>query len=60
MSDFIASWHSNVAALRHTYDPSQEHDSCGVGLIAALDGRKRRDVVQAGIDAEGRVASRRG
>jgi glutamate synthase (NADPH) large chain len=51
MSDFIASWHSNVAALRHTYDPSQEHDSCGVGLIAALDGRKRRDVVQAGIDA---------
>jgi glutamate synthase (NADPH/NADH) large chain len=28
-----------------------EHDACGVGMIAALDGRPRRDVVQAGIDA---------
>ena len=33
------------------YDPSQEHDSCGVGFVAALDGETRRDVVQAGIDA---------
>ena len=37
--------------LRHTYDPSQEHDACGVGLVAALDGKPRRDVVEAGIDA---------
>lgn len=28
-----------------------EHDACGVGMVAALDGRPRRDVVQAGIDA---------
>ena len=28
-----------------------EHDACGVGLVASLDGRARRDVVQAGIDA---------
>jgi glutamate synthase (NADPH/NADH) large chain len=28
-----------------------EHDACGVGLVAALDGKPRRDVVQAGIDA---------
>ena len=28
-----------------------EHDACGVGFIAALDGKPRRDVVQAGIDA---------
>jgi glutamate synthase (NADPH/NADH) large chain len=28
-----------------------EHDACGVGLIAALDGKPRREVVQAGIDA---------
>ncbi len=28
-----------------------EHDACGVGLVAALDGVARRDVVQAGIDA---------
>ncbi|MCA3390187.1 MAG: glutamate synthase large subunit [Roseomonas sp.] len=28
-----------------------EHDACGVGLVAALDGKPRRAVVQAGIDA---------
>ncbi|MBV9812068.1 MAG: glutamate synthase large subunit, partial [Acetobacteraceae bacterium] len=39
------------AKLTHTYDPAQEHDACGVGLIAALDGKPRREVVQAGIDA---------
>ena len=48
---FLAAWEANRAALRDTYDPAQEHDACGVGLVAALDGRKRRDVVQAGIDA---------
>ena len=49
--DFVADWHANVARLAGTYDPSQEHDACGVGLVAALDGRKRRDVVDAGIAA---------
>ena len=49
--DFVAAWDANVARLKHTYDPSQEHDNCGVGVVAALDGRARRDVVQAGIDA---------
>ncbi len=49
--EFLAAWDRNTKALRHTYDPAQEHDSCGVGLIAALDGAPRRDVVQAGIDA---------
>jgi glutamate synthase (NADPH/NADH) large chain len=28
-----------------------EHDSCGVGLVASLDGTASRKVVQAGIDA---------
>src|SRR5271168_4399147 len=49
--DFVAAWHRNEAALEHTYDASQEHDACGVGLIAALDGQKRRDIVLAGINA---------
>jgi glutamate synthase (NADPH/NADH) large chain len=49
--NFVAAWEANAARLRHTYNTAQEHDSCGVGLIAALDGKKRRDVVQAGIDA---------
>ena len=33
------------------YNPAQEIDSCGVGLVVALDGKRRRDVVMAGIDA---------
>ncbi len=49
--DFVADWNANVARLEGTYDPSQEHDACGVGVVAALDGKARRDVVQAGIDA---------
>ncbi|HET6184094.1 MAG TPA: glutamate synthase large subunit [Acetobacteraceae bacterium] len=50
-AEFIASWHANAKTLAHTYDPTQEHDSCGVGLVAALDGKPSREVVQAGIDA---------
>ena len=49
--DFVREWHADVARLRGTYDPAQEHDACGVGLVAALDGKPRREVVQAGIDA---------
>ena len=50
-SEFVAAWRKNAEILRETYDFSQEHDACGVGMVAALDGKKRRDVVQAGIDA---------
>ena len=38
-------------AAEGLYDPLSEHDSCGVGLIAAIDGRPRRAVVEAGISA---------
>jgi len=33
------------------YDPSSEHDACGVGLVAAIDGRPRRDIVEMAIAA---------
>ncbi len=49
--DFVAGWQENAGRLGHTYDPSQEHDACGVGLVAALDGKRRRDIVEAGIEA---------
>ncbi len=51
MSDFVTDWNANVARLAGTYDASQEHDACGVGMIAALDGKPKREIVQAGIDA---------
>ncbi len=50
-AEFRAAWDANVAALADTYRPADEHDACGVGLVAALDGKRRREVVQAGIDA---------
>ena len=33
------------------YDESEEHSSCGVGLVVSLDGKPSRKVVEAGIDA---------
>ena len=33
------------------YHPEQEHASCGVGLVVAIDGTPRRQVVESGISA---------
>ncbi|NVJ97326.1 MAG: glutamate synthase large subunit, partial [Alphaproteobacteria bacterium] len=33
------------------YDPAEERSSCGVGLIAAMDGKPNRQVVLRGIEA---------
>src|SRR5882672_184718 len=50
---YIRGHHDGVAKLTaaYGYNPAQEIDSCGVGLVVALDGKRRRDVVAAGIDA---------
>ncbi|HEY0417968.1 MAG TPA: glutamate synthase large subunit, partial [Acetobacteraceae bacterium] len=48
---FVRAWQDNAQAIAPTYSPEQEHDACGVGLVAALDGKRRRDVVEAGINA---------
>ncbi len=50
-AEFLKSWERNAEILKETYDRAQEHDACGVGLVAALDGKKRRDIVLAGIAA---------
>ncbi|HVY33866.1 MAG TPA: glutamate synthase large subunit [Caulobacteraceae bacterium] len=34
-----------------SYDPSSEHDACGVGLVCAIDGQPRREVVELAIKA---------
>ncbi|PHR92285.1 MAG: glutamate synthase large subunit [Robiginitomaculum sp.] len=33
------------------YNPEDEHDSCGVGLVASTDGTARRDVVELALQA---------
>jgi glutamate synthase (NADPH/NADH) large chain len=38
-------------AAAHAWSPEQEHDACGVGLVAAIDGRPRREIVERAIEA---------
>jgi glutamate synthase (NADPH/NADH) large chain len=33
------------------YDPNHEHDACGVGMVVSTDGKPRREVVEAGVEA---------
>ena len=50
---FVKAYRANAAHLEAEglYDPREEHDACGVGFVASLDGKPRRDVVEAGINA---------
>ena len=50
---FADDFRANAAhlAAHGLYDPAEEHDACGVGFVAAIDGRPRRDVVEAAINA---------
>jgi glutamate synthase (NADPH) large chain len=49
----VAAYRRSLERLQaaHAYDPAFEHDACGVGFVAAIDGRPRREVVVAGIEA---------
>jgi len=49
----VEAWRANAQRLAEhgLYDPAHEHDACGVGLIASIDGTARREVVEMGIEA---------
>src|SRR5918995_2603741 len=32
------------------YDPLYEHDSCGLGFVARVDGRRTRETVEEGLE----------
>ena len=51
MNAYLASHAANLATLADAHIDLTEHDACGVGLVASLDGTARRDVVEAGINA---------
>jgi len=36
--------------LQGLYDPRNEHDSCGVGFVANIKGRKSHEVISAGLE----------
>lgn len=52
-ADFVTTWQSEAARLADVgmYDPADEHASCGVGMIAAINGKPTRRVVEAAIEA---------
>ncbi len=53
MTDTIKKYLENRQKLidGNAYNPADEHDACGVGLVAALDGKPRRAIVEMGIAA---------
>jgi glutamate synthase (NADPH/NADH) large chain len=50
---WVARMEAELARLARDglYRPEQERDACGVGLVVAIDGRPRRQVVESGIKA---------
>ncbi len=53
MTEQAPSWIAEAERLSQhgLYDPATEHDACGVGMVVAIDGKPRREVVQGGIEA---------
>ena len=53
MWSWDSDWNERAKSLadKGMYDPNSEHDACGVGFIAAIDGKPQRAIVEAGIEA---------
>ncbi|MDB5368387.1 MAG: gltB [Rhodospirillales bacterium] len=49
--NYVARFRANRALLEEAGIDTQEHDACGVGFIASLDGKPRRAVVEIAIEA---------
>lgn len=51
--EFVKTWQESAKHLEQNgmYDPADEHSSCGVGMIANIDGVPTRQVVELAIDA---------
>ncbi|MCP3965819.1 MAG: glutamate synthase large subunit, partial [Lentisphaerae bacterium] len=51
----VRSYHPDQQGL---YDFSNEHDACGVGLVANIDGRKTHKIVEQGVEVLKRLLHR--
>ena len=40
-----------ILKANYIYRENQEHDNCGVGLVASIKGEARRDIVEKGVEA---------
>ena len=52
-NSFVEKYKKNKKFLEenHIYNEKDEHSSCGVGLIASLDGSETREIVELGVQA---------
>ncbi len=52
-NNFVNNWKKRKKFLEknYIYNEKNEHSSCGVGLIASLDGKEKREVVEMGVQA---------
>ncbi|MCA1055659.1 glutamate synthase large subunit [Rossellomorea aquimaris] len=41
---------NNLPVAQGLYDPAHEHEACGIGMIANIDGRKSHNIVQNAIN----------
>ncbi|SDE22144.1 glutamate synthase large subunit [Auraticoccus monumenti] len=46
-----AAFREQRPAAQGLYDPSQEHDACGVAFVAQLSGEPSHDIVEKGLEA---------
>ena len=53
MNDWVSQYRANADHLAQNgmYLPETETANCGVGMVAAIDGKPRRDVVLRAIEA---------
>lgn len=53
MGSWDENWNKRAQHLAEhgLYDPANEHDACGVGFVASIDGTPKRGIVEAGINA---------
>ncbi|MBI1255038.1 MAG: glutamate synthase large subunit [Hyphomonas sp.] len=53
MSEYVKQYEANRQKLidGHAYNPEDEKDACGVGLVVSLDGKPKREIVAMGIAA---------
>src|SRR4030042_1038960 len=49
---------SNYRQKTGLYDPDYEHDSCGIGFVAHIKGRKHHDIISMGIEVLEHMAHR--
>jgi glutamate synthase (NADPH) large chain len=54
----VASSYPQQVHAKGLYDPSYEHDACGVALVADLHGRRSHDVIARGLTALRRLDHR--